>query len=147
MNISFNHVAMRVRDVDASVQFVHALLGDDVIAFDAFGSADGDGPRIVVVGSKKAGVFFDVFSGNFTEAPKQEPPYGMIHYCFGVDDVDAAYQRALDAGAEGFVPPRDLEFPDRKGQPTVRVAFVYDPNGDVCEFIDHDWIDKLVGTE
>ncbi|MEA2536123.1 MAG: uncharacterized protein QOF11_357 [Chloroflexota bacterium] len=53
--------------------------------------------------------------------PAQVPSYWMVY--FGVDDVDRAYRKALDAGAREMVAPQDF--------PGGRFAIVSDPQGAV----------------
>jgi uncharacterized protein len=51
--------------------------------------------------------------------PAQVPSYWQVY--FDVDDVDAAYKKALDAGAHEMLPPQDF--------PGGRFAIVGDPQG------------------
>lgn len=54
-------------------------------------------------------------------APAEMPSFWMVY--FGVADVDAAYQRALDAGAHEMLAPDDF--------PGGRFAIVSDPQGGI----------------
>jgi predicted enzyme related to lactoylglutathione lyase len=51
--------------------------------------------------------------------PANVPSYWQIY--FNVDDVDAAFRKALDAGGREMVPPQDF--------PGGRFAIVSDPQG------------------
>ncbi|HKG56784.1 MAG TPA: VOC family protein [Candidatus Limnocylindrales bacterium] len=53
------------------------------------------------------------------DVPTAMPSYWMVY--FGVDDVDGAYRKALDAGAREMLPPQDF--------PGGRFAIVNDPLG------------------
>jgi catechol 2,3-dioxygenase-like lactoylglutathione lyase family enzyme len=126
MEPRFNHVGVHVKDMDKSVKFLEAVLGETAKTIRVTDD-------VALVGTKE-GVFFDLIGADWGEAPKNAPRYGVIHYCLGVEDVDAAYARALEAGGEEKLAPVMTRF-------GCKVAFVYDPNGDVCEFIDHEWPD------
>jgi uncharacterized protein len=51
--------------------------------------------------------------------PAQVPSYWMVY--FNVDDVDAAFKKAIDAGAQEMLPPGDF--------PGGRFAILGDPQG------------------
>jgi catechol 2,3-dioxygenase-like lactoylglutathione lyase family enzyme len=54
----------------------------------------------------------------------------LLHICFRVDDVEAAYSRALSAGAVARIAP--VPAPQVVGG---EMAFVTGPNGEVIEFL------------
>ena len=63
----------------------------------------------------------------------------MLHFCLRVADTDAAYARALAAGAVSRVEPGTR----RLGEDPlveVRIAFVGGPNGEVIEFMQSEQI-------
>jgi catechol 2,3-dioxygenase-like lactoylglutathione lyase family enzyme len=132
--VKFNHVAIRVRDLDASVRFLQAVLGPEATTIEL---AD----TVTLVGTED-GVFFDLFSEGGA-APENGPEHGLIHYALGVDDVDSAFVTALEAGAREKAAP--VTMTTSSGE-EIRAAYVYDPNGDVCEFVSHDWIEKVQGS-
>jgi catechol 2,3-dioxygenase-like lactoylglutathione lyase family enzyme len=131
VNIRFNHLAIRVKDMDTSVHFLKAVMGPDVKVIE-LADPSGPGPRVTLI-DDGTGVLFDLFS-EAGAAPEKGPEYGLIHYCIGTDDVDAAFAAALGAGAVELMAPEGDE---------IRHCYVYDPNGDVCEFVNHDWVAKL----
>ena len=139
MDIRFNHVGVRVKDMDASVRFLKAILGDTMSTIDVSPNLRPDDPDVVIVRTD-SGVLLDLMSAG-GQAPEDGPDYGLIHYCFGVDDVDAAYAAAIAAGGRERLAPLDVTSPDHPDQ-AIRLAFVIDPNGDVCEFVQHDWVDR-----
>ena len=57
-----------------------------------------------------------------------------IHFALRVDDVDAAFNAALAAGATVMTPPKTVELQSRPYLSTIRVAFVYGPDGEQIEF-------------
>jgi lactoylglutathione lyase len=66
--------------------------------------------------------------------PKADPPsanavHGLNHACFQVDDLDAAYARAVGHGGVGVWSPRDSP------EPGMRMAYLTDPDGNLIELI------------
>ena len=67
--------------------------------------------------------------------PDEEAIEGaLLHFYLRVADVDAAYARAVAAGASSRIAPRVANL---AGEPPaeVRIAFVTGPNGEVIEFL------------
>jgi len=134
----FHHVAIRAVDFDATIKFYSEGLGCNVhFRFAVPGRIDraafldvGDGRYIEVFGSGST-----VQSEGRRRRPDEEPTEGaLLHFCLRVADVEAAYARALAAGAVSRIPPRTATL---GGDPPaeVRIAFVTGPNGEVIEFL------------
>src|SRR5262245_2232312 len=107
---SFHHVAIRAADFDATIRFYTEGLGCKVhYGFSVPGRIDraafldiGDGRYIEVFGQGSV-----VQSEGRRRQPDEEPTEGaLLHFCFRVTDVEAAYQRALTAGAASRIAPR-----------------------------------------
>lgn len=134
----FHHVAIRARDFDATLRFYTEGLGCSVRyrfsvpeRIDRAAFLDmGDGHFIEVFGSGST-----VQSEGRRRRPDEEPTEGaLLHFCLRVTDVEAAYARALAAGATARIPPRTAQL---GGEPPaeVRIAFVTGLNGEVIEFL------------
>ena len=134
----FHHVAIRAVDFDATIRFYTEGLGCSVrYRFSAPGRIDraafldmGDGRFIEVFGSGST-----VQSEGRRRRPDEEPTEGaLLHFCFRVADVDAAYARALAAGAVSRIAPNKRQL---GGEPPaeVEIAFITGPNGEVIEFL------------
>jgi catechol 2,3-dioxygenase-like lactoylglutathione lyase family enzyme len=134
----FHHIAIRARDFDATVRFYTEGLGCSVhFGFSVPGRIDraafldvGDGRYIEVFGAGST-----VQSEGRRRRPDEEATEGaLLHFCLRVADVEAAYARALAAGATSRVEPRTAQL---GGEPPaeVRIAFVTGPNGEVIEFL------------
>ncbi len=95
---------MVVHDPAKMVQFLKA-------AFDARGDYEEDRPAVMTIGDSKLMV-----SG---VGPREPMPAFLYLY---VEDTDAAYHRALQAGAISLAPPDDMPYGDRR-------AMVKDPFG------------------
>jgi PhnB protein len=99
---------MVVRDVEAEVTFLRSV-------FDASGEVHPDRPAEIRIGDSLVMVN--------QAGPRQEFPAFLYIY---VDDADAVYGRALDAGATSLEEPLDTPYGDRR-------AMVRDPFGNVFQ--------------
>ena len=61
----------------------------------------------------------------------------LLHFCLRVADTEAAYARALAAGAESRVAPRTSVL-CQDPLVEVRIAFVTGPEGEVIEFFESE---------
>lgn len=82
------------------------------------------GVRVEIIGSTQSRLGMPDMS-NFAEALRTT---GIGHFCFYVDDVDAAEAELNKRGVQTFVEPAD--YPNVG----VRVGFIKDNNGNVIEF-------------
>jgi glyoxylase I family protein len=132
----FHHVAIRAIDFDATLKFYPEGLGCSVrFEFSVPDRIDraafldmGDGRYIEVFGQGSA-----VQSEGRRRSPAEEPTEGaLLHFCFRVTDVEAAYSRALAAGAVSRIAPMAAQVV------AGEIAFVTGPNGEVIEFLRSD---------
>src|SRR6185369_1266046 len=85
----------------------------------------GDGRYVEVFGQGST-----VQSQGRRRRPDEEPTEGaLLHFCFRVTDVEAAYARALAAGAVSRIAPMSAQLV------AGEIAFVTGPNGEVIEFL------------
>jgi glyoxylase I family protein len=125
----FHHVALKVYDFDASMKFYQEGLGFTR----AYGWGEGDSRAAML--DTGDGNYVELFAGGKKPG---EPGTGIIfHYAIRVADTDAAYARALAAGAAVQSAPNIV---DIQGDRVVRVkiAFVYGPDGESIEFFEND---------
>jgi uncharacterized glyoxalase superfamily protein PhnB len=88
-------------------------------AFGATGDFRTDMPSIIGIGDSLVMIS--------SVGPRDEMPAFLYLY---VDDIDATYQRALDAGAVSLEEPQDLPYGDRRGM-------VEDPFGNIWQIATH----------
>ena len=134
---AFHHVALRATDFDRTVKFYTEGLGFKVhYEFAVPGRIDraafldaGDGRYVEIFGPDSA-----VQSEGRRRQPGEERTEGaLLHFCLRVADTDAAYARALAAGAESRIAPR-VSTLGQDPLVEVRIAFVTGPEGEVIEF-------------
>lgn len=122
----FHHLAIKVRDFDATVAFYTEGLGfTEKIAW-------GEGDKRAVMLDTGDGNYVEVFSGG---QDPSEASGAIIHFALRTTDCDAATERARAAGGEITVEPKDVEIDSRPTGPTpVRIAFCKAPGGEIIEF-------------
>jgi len=120
---SLDHLAIAVRSLDDSSPFWAALLGRDETGREEVPS---EGVRVAFFGEGDGRVELleptDPESGVGRYLETRGP--GLHHVCLSVPDLDAALDRAEDAGAE-TIPPRI-----REGAGGRRVAFLHPSSAD-----------------
>jgi PhnB protein len=88
-------------------------------AFDATGDFRTDIPSVIRIGDSIVMVS--------SVGPREAMPAFLYLY---VDDIDATYKRALEAGAVSLEEPQDLPYGDRRGM-------VEDPCGNIWQIATH----------
>jgi catechol 2,3-dioxygenase-like lactoylglutathione lyase family enzyme len=138
LDAQIDHIAVRAADVNATIAFYQRLFGSKHARLYDSASDFGRVDMVAVDGQ----AWIETFEPGFGYASVEGPAVGLVHFAFNVPDVDAAYQRALDAGAASLRGPAEVELPSQPGV-RPRTAFVYGPNGEVIEFINRGWKAQL----
>ena len=134
----FHHVAIRAVDFDETIRFYTEGLGFRVhFPFSVPGRIDraafldaGDGRFVEVFGQGST-----VQAEGRRRRPDEERTEGaLLHFCLRVADTDAAYAKALAAGAASRVAPGTRRLSEDP-LVEVRIAFITGPNGEVIEFM------------
>ena len=121
----FHHLALRAKDFDASVKFYTEGLGlEQVMAW-----GEGDGRAVMLLAGN--GNHLELFAGGSAEAQGEN---AMLHFAFQTDDCDAAFERALAAGATVHMAPKSLTIPSTPAPQAVRIAFCKGFDGEIIEF-------------
>lgn len=112
------HVAINVKDMDATLKFYQDALGFEKIF--EISNPDTGAPWIVYI-QVCAGQFLELFYGGEPKTAK-DGDIGFTHLCFAVDDVKAL---AKDISDKGY----SLEIPPCIGCDHNLQAWIRDPNG------------------
>ncbi|MGN1345358.1 MAG: VOC family protein [Eubacteriales bacterium] len=123
--MGFHHVALRAVDFEASLKFYTEGLGMKL--YSMWGEGDG---RIAMLDLGDGGIL-ELFAGGTDEA-RSNPQY--IHFALKVDDVDAAFETALQAGAKPKSVPKVVPLDSAPVKLTLNCGFVYGPSGEELEF-------------
>lgn len=127
----FHHVAIRARDFDATLRFYTEGLG----FVRAFGWGEGD--RRAAMLDTGDGNYLEVFAGG-QRAPGEDPPEGgILHFALRVADTDAAFARAIAAGARPTMEPKEITLEGDRPVP-VKIAFVKGLDGEIIEFFQNE---------
>lgn len=125
--LGFNHIALKCKDFDKSIQF-YTSLGCTVTA--AWGDAE-NRAAMIDIGD---GGCIELFNGAVEEKTETPELSGeWFHLALTSDDPDAAFAAAIAAGAAEKAAPFNTVIASDTPIP-VRIAFVYGPDGEVIEF-------------
>lgn len=116
-----HHICVKVTDIPKSVDFYTQKM-DYKVRFRWDGGAMLDGP-----------------DGTRLEFFPAEDEKGYVHIAYVCDEVDKAYQLAVDSGCESVLTPRDIALPSTPPL-NVRIAFFKDPLGNTIELF-HEYND------
>ena len=122
--MGFHHVALKTADLDASVAFYEKL---GMKFYTSWGEGYG---RIAMLDFGDGGIL-ELFAGG-NENETVDPKY--IHFALKVDDVDAAYACALEAGAKPKSAPKVVPLDSKPVKLTLNCGFVFGPSGEEVEF-------------
>jgi len=123
--MGFHHIGLKVKDFDKSYDFYVNGLGMTPI------TAWGEGDRHIQLLDIGNGDKLELFAGGRDELQRENV---WQHLALKVDDVDAAYETALKAGAKSKIAPKDVALGT---EPTIiksRLAFVIGFDGEELEF-------------
>ena len=121
--LGFHHIGLKAADFNLSRAFYAALGMKEVLSW-------GEGERAITMFEIGDGGKIEIFANGGDDYSSNGK---WIHFALCVDDVDAAYAAALAAGATVMTPPKTVELQSRPRLATIRVAFVYGPDGEQIE--------------
>lgn len=121
----FHHVAIRVRDFDATLRFYTDGLGfREKIRW-------GQGDKLAAMLDTGDGNYLEVFAGG-TGVPRPEGT--ILHFALRTDNCDAAVEKARAAGGVITTEPVDVTIDGTPHTVPLRLAFCKGPDGEVIEF-------------
>lgn len=141
MTRSLSHVAIGVRDMDASLRFYRDLLGF-LVTLDDPEENPGSAQR-----TSRRGVYLrwpDESNESFLVLNQNDPPrgrplrlndVGIHHIAFWVDDLDASFARARAAGVHVVMEPRpfDAKAYGEESDNRYRSCMFHDPDGVIIQ--------------
>ncbi len=123
----FHHIAMKVKDFDASLKFYTQTLGFPVqITW-------GEGDRRAAMIDMGNGNCVELFAGG----PQGTRPEGhWLHLALRCADTKSAMERVKAAGYEVTMETRDVTIDARPAKLPVRIGFFKGPDGELIEFFE-----------
>lgn len=118
----YHHIGLRVQDMDKTLRFYTEGLGGTVTH--QFPMSDG---RLIYLIDLGENAVVELIPAGGSEA---EANARWMHIAVNADDVQAAHDRALAAGARVKHEPKDAML----GTMAVSNSFVYGPEGEEIEF-------------
>lgn len=127
MNIvnGVHHVALAVNNFEESYKFYTEGLG-----FTLYAKWGGPEKTIALLDMGN-GEYIELFSNG---SGKEEQDSRYIHLAFKVDDVEAAYNKAIAAGAKPHILPKTVTVNSAPTNILINCAFVIAPGGEQLEF-------------
>jgi glyoxylase I family protein len=119
----FHHVAIRVKDFDASVKFYTEVLGfKESIAW-------GEGDKRAIMLDTGDGSSLELFAG---ETDDNKPEGNYLHIALRTTRCDAVIQTIKALGMEVTMEPKDVDLASNPPTP-VRIAFFKGLDGELIE--------------
>lgn len=124
----FHHIAIKASDFDKSLAFYKALGLTERVRW-------GEGDNRAVMLNMGDGGLIELFAGGVPrEKTADEVNEHWLHLALKSDDIDLAYQTAIDAGAKPRTAPMEVAPDGAEPAMRMRIAFVYGPDGEIIEF-------------
>jgi glyoxylase I family protein len=121
-----HHIAMDVKDIDASIRFYSEVLGFEPVM------AWGEGAKRACMLHAGNGSHIELFQGQPAEA---RPEGHWKHLAFTCADTRSAIERVRAAGFKITLDPKDVTIPSQPPCP-VRIGFFLGPDGETIEFFE-----------
>ncbi len=124
-----HHIAMKVKNFDASVDFYTNTLGlhEDI--------SWGDMGKRAIMLRFADGAYLELFEGG-KEGERPENAGVWCHIALRTDDTDALYAKAMACGAKSKMQPTKVDVASKPTQKRINIAFVFGPDGEVIEFFE-----------
>lgn len=123
--VRFNHVSIRVRDLEASLRWYDQAFG----AGEVWRANRDDGTPQLVYIEFAPGQFIELFPNGTDRVPQPDDAVGYGHLCFTVDNLNVTLAHLATLGVQPTTGPRT----GRAGQ---QLAFVNDPDGHRIELME-----------
>lgn len=142
---AFSHIAVGVRDMEASLRFYRDVVGldvgrDAIERFPTMGDVPAHSRRGVYLrwagGPDQSHVVLDEQPRRRDLPPRDLSDLGYHHFGFWVESVDEIYARAVAAGGEVVIAPCDNDSL-LYGEPAgglIRTTVLRDPDGNLMQF-------------
>jgi len=136
-----HHYGVNVSDIDRSIEFYRDILGLEVLKEeqslsdhheDLLGVEGAEGTFAVMGGNgfKFELKSLDAPTNKNINATRNPQDVGDDHFCWEVEDIDKTYEQLREKGVEFLGDPKSV------GTIDCRVAYFYDPDGNMLELVE-----------
>lgn len=122
--LGFHHIGLKYADLQKSLDFYRALGLTEVVRWGDVGN------EIVMLKMSDGGRIELLPNGGDEYSAKGK----WLHFAMKTEDVDGMYEKALAAGATPKVAPKTVPLDSSPEKISIRVAFVFGPDGEEVEF-------------
>lgn len=122
--MKFHHIALCSDNFERTIAFYTALGLKPYLAW-------GEGANHIQLMDLGDGSYIEVFANGDGSTRDHNR---FFHLALAVDDVQAAYDAALAAGAKPKIAPKVVPLDSTPRKATFNCAFVYGPDGEELEF-------------
>ncbi len=122
--LGFHHIGLKYTDLATSLTFYQALGFTEVVRWGELGN------EIVMLEMSDGGRVELLPSGGEDFSQKGR----WLHFAIQTKDVEGMYEKALSAGAISKIPPKTVPLNSSPYKMSIRVAFVFGPDGEELEF-------------
>lgn len=123
-NLGFHHIALRCKDIEKSLTMYKALGMKEIARW-------GENEKLIVMLDIGDGGRIELFADGgdkYAEEGKWQ------HFAFSCDDVEGAYETALNAGFRPLTPPKKVPLDSIPEKMSIQVAFVLGNDNEQVEF-------------
>ena len=124
--LGFHHIGLKYSDLERSLCFYKALGLTEVVRW-------GDVENEIVMLELNDGGRIELLPNGGEEYSAKGK---WLHFAIKTDNVDEMYEKALAAGATPKVAPKTVPLNSTPEKISIRVAFVYGPDGEEVEFFE-----------
>ena len=124
MKTGFHHIGLNYTDLERSIKFYKKIGLTELTRW-------GDEENEIVMLSMSDGGIIELLPSHGEEFSAKGR---FIHFAILSEDVDAAYENAISAGAVSLVAPKTVPLDSKPEKMSIRVAFVKGPDGEELEF-------------
>jgi lactoylglutathione lyase len=121
---SLGHIALRVRDLEASIAFYEKLGFPEFLRL-----LEEDGSPWIVYMQFEDNLYLELFPGGVDRVPQQAT--GTHHLCLTVDDIEATAKHLASVGI-----PLTSPLTDKRGLDRNRGMWIEDPDGNRIEVME-----------
>ena len=122
--MGFHHIALKCKDIEKSLKMYESLGMREIVRW-------GEGDGLIVMLDVGDGGRIELFANGSDEYSVNGK---WQHFALKVDDVDAVFATAREAGFDEHIAPKVVPLASSPEAISINIAFVVGPDGEQVEF-------------